>query len=267
MSNNHTNQYRILSVEDFLAEVNRGRITNLTAIRKFGAGLAATAGFSGVWDGDGTAYPFVASGSADYVHFSGTVAADDNNAGIGARKIHIFGVNENWEYKDEVVELSGTALQYSINKYARIFRAYTIEVGSFGVNSGTINMQLSGTSTILATVKAGNSQTLMAWFPVAAGYKAEIITAGASLISDNNAQIKTCEFEIRTRTHSIVGGLEVFHGARIRDYIGLKDSAISENFTFSIIVPERTDIYILAKANAASTKTTANPADVLTKVD
>lgn len=257
MINKHGNRYNIISVESYFAEVIRGRIKGHSGIGKFGAGISATGGgFSGVWDVDGTMYPFPASGSADLVHFSGTVA-EDHMSGVAARKIRIFGVDENWNYVDEIVEMSGVALQYSVNKYARVYRAFTTEVGSLDTNSGTISIQLSGTSTTLARIKSGNGQTLMAWFPIAKGYEGELISASVSVIADNNSAAKASKFNLMVRSHSIVAGSEVFHGAIVKGILGVKDSVYDRGFTFPLPLEERSEVYILSNAVGASTFVTA----------
>lgn len=118
-----------------------------------------------VWDGTG-AYPWPSANATTTVVSS---SGDDAEAGTGAQRIAVYGISidsgtGDWvEYREEVT-LDGVTPVSLSRDYFRIYRAHTIQVGSGGQNAGNIDVKHG--ATVLARIRTGLGQTLMAIYTV-----------------------------------------------------------------------------------------------------
>lgn len=97
-----------------------------------------------------------------------STSTNDDVAGTGARKIFVEGLDANWEIINETVIMDGTNPVDLTKLYLRVHRAYVTEVGSLGVNEGTITIRLDNAGVTQAEIPASKGQTLLANYTVPA---------------------------------------------------------------------------------------------------
>lgn len=182
--------------KDFSISVARGEVRGYAGTHKFGynSDVDTTSTPEDVWD-NGGAYPgFIAA--ADTVKVQSTSTADDGDpAGTGAQKVKVFGVDSTWALQEEEVTLNGTSTVNLASQYLRVFRMYVTDVGSGGVNAGTIILTDSS-SNRLAQIGAGNGQTLMAIYTVPLGCTGYITQIDTSIGKQTSAY---AEWDLQSR--------------------------------------------------------------------
>jgi len=119
----------------------------------------------------------------DYIDVSSS-SINDTDGGTGANSVVIQGVNEALEPIAERVDLNGTTVATTVNKFYRINRAEVTLSGALAGNEGVITFS-DGTGT-LAIIPATKSGTLKASYTVPAGY--------------DNAYIRHVHVRLRSRT-------------------------------------------------------------------
>ena len=118
---------------------------------------------------------------------------------------------------------------FSTNVFSRIFRAYVTD----GVtNVGQINIQKDGTSTDVAIISAGLSQTLMAIYTIPAGYTGYIYkgTCSAQAGADGTGNMFVRYF-----------GEDAFRVGHSFEVSGAGGQYMYD-FSFPIPIPEKSDI-------------------------
>lgn len=126
------------------------------------------------WGGEYT-FPAAAIAAADIDIVS---SSDEDGAGTetGASAVKLIGLDTNWMWQEEVIELNGTTDVHPVNDYLRFNRLAIVGgVGSEGSNVGTITLD-DGT-TQYAGIGAGGGIGHFGVFTVPADYK------GANLVS------------------------------------------------------------------------------------
>ena len=155
---------------DYGLEVQKGNVPKTTFINKFGRN-AATATGDAIW-APSTAYTEPVTCELANVTSS---SASDAAAGIGARTIHITGINELYNIVSETVTLNGVANVSTVNKYCNIHRAYVLTAGTSETAVGTITITSTAAGTpVIASIAIGYNQTQSSVYMVPTGYKAYI---------------------------------------------------------------------------------------------
>lgn len=155
--------------EDFGLEVARDNVPGMSSINKFGRNIEIDSGVTAdIWDGGHT----LASGGVSLLWVAPTQArvhdivsssASDDDGGVGARTIRIYGLTS-WDTKEvsEVITLNGTSNVATTKSYVIIHRMEVLTKGGTDVNVGIIKATAQTDSTITAQIQAGNGQTEMA---------------------------------------------------------------------------------------------------------
>ena len=85
-----------------------------------------------------------------------STSANDTVAGTGARKITIYGLDNNWNPISELINMNGQTKVVSTKQFLRINQLVVEETGTLGYNAGDIFVSIS-----LDTFTAGVPQTIV----------------------------------------------------------------------------------------------------------
>lgn len=121
--------------------IEKNILGNITTNNKFGSNqLVGT-----------TFIPISAGGLLDTRQIATTIEAIGSNVndtllGLGARKIIVQGLNNNFDEIEEEINMNGTTVTTATtNSFIRVYRAWVSEVGTYGgANYNDINIRISG---------------------------------------------------------------------------------------------------------------------------
>ena len=202
---------------------------------KFGANADIGTASETVWDGGGL-YPWPAAAVTTTI-----VSTDvkDTSDGVGARTVHVYGLDSDYKKIDEEVTLNGTSAVTLTNDYLRCFRMKVLTAGSENDNAGSL--QVKHSTTVIAQISAGYNQTLMAVYTVPAG------SSTAFLINwrANVGKLKDAELGLWVREY---GG--VF---QVKDLAQVYQAAYIHHYPIAMKISEKADIEIRAISENAST--------------
>lgn len=246
--------YKNAKSDNTYFEIAKRNVPTHFSINKFGENPSVAGTLETIWDKSTIyAYPAIA---ANFTLSSGS--ATDTILGTGARKVKVFGLNENYVSISEEVELSGQTGVFTEKKYIRMFRVVVTEAGSGGTAVGII---YAGTGTVATGIPAiihaqiviGNNQTLMCVYTVPAGYTGYITTIAAAAGTGKDATLSLVTREF---------GTNVFN---IKRKIILIANSVVRAFEIPFMIAEKTDIEIRAISVAAGAPVTASFDMILVK--
>ena len=137
-----------ITPDDFGAGVALGHHRGWQGIRRFGMN-AAVSGTMEVWPlGTIRTLPTTVVSSS----------TSDTSAGIGARKVYVNGLGENWEEIGETVTMNGTTPVTLTQQYRRINRMYVVTAGSNQTNVGNISGIIGANTQEYIAAGEGQSQ-------------------------------------------------------------------------------------------------------------
>jgi hypothetical protein len=143
--------------------------------------------FENVWNVS-TAYTWTAPGSEETVSIVSDNAADDKDAGAGAQKIFIQGLDANFNEITETVELEGLTPVITVNEYLRINRATITQVGTYGAGAtGNVTGTGSSSAKTWFNILPTEAKTELGWYTVPARKRA--ILTWSMLSSGSNQEI------------------------------------------------------------------------------
>lgn len=208
--------------------VQKGLIENYSGIQKFGLNTAVGSTFETIWDGNNT-YTYPSSAGTATATSSDTVSDNDGT-------VEIQGLDSNYDLATETLTIGGAAGSTS---FIRVFRAVMKTANTGTANVGTISITVS--STTVAQIRPEYGQTLMCVYTVPRKYNAYLmqIDIGSS---------KDLENEIRFITKEISNG-NVWN---TKSFITTRGGFMEKNYAVPVVIPEKTDIELIAKASATS---------------
>jgi len=208
--------------------VQKGLVENYSGINKFGLNTAVGTSFETIWDGNNT-YTYPSSAGTATATSSDT--ASDNTG-----TVEIQGLDSNYDLATETLTIGGSAGSTS---FIRVFRALLKTANTGTSNVGTISITVS--STTVAQIRPTYGQTLMCVYTVPRKHNAYLmqLDVGSS---------KDLENEVRLITKEISNG-DVFN---TKAFITTRGGFIEKNYAVPVIIPEKTDIELIAKASATS---------------
>ena len=207
--------------------VQKGLVNNFSGVHKFGLNTAVGTSFETIWDGNNT-YTYPSS--------SGTATATSSDTDDNTGTVEIQGLDSNYDLATETITIGGSAGSTS---FIRVFRAVLKTANTGTSNVGTITITVS--STTVAQIRAGYGQTLMCIYTVPRKHNAYLmqLDVGSS---------KDLENEIRFITKEIDNG-NVFN---TKAFITTRGGFVEKNYAVPVVIPEKTDIELIAKASATS---------------
>jgi hypothetical protein len=127
-------------------------------------------------------------------------AEDDGITGLGARKIRVFGLDDDYNSITEDISILGNSTVYSTQQFRRVFESHVLETGTFhGSNYNNIDVGVSGSGLVLSRI-AGDGGTIdtsdygvatsqQSTYTVPAGKTAYITKIGVSIDTNKTADI------------------------------------------------------------------------------
>ena len=208
--------------------VQNGLVQNYSGIQKIGLNTAVGSSFETICDGNNT-YTYPSS--------SGTATATSSDtASDNTGTVEIQGLDSNYDLATETLTIGGSAGSTS---FTRVFRAVMKTANTGTANVGTISITVS--STTVAQIRPDYGQTLMCVYTVPRKYNAYLmqIDIGSS---------KDLENEVRFITKEISNG-NVWN---TKSFITTRGGFMEKNYAVPVVIPEKTDIELIAKASATS---------------
>ena len=208
--------------------VQKGLVTNFSGVHKFGLNTAVGTSFETIWDGNNT-YTYPSSAGTATVTSSDT--ASDNTG-----TVEIQGLDSNYDLATETLTIGGSA---STTSFIRVFRAIMKTANTGTSNVGTLTVTVS--STTVAQIRPTYGQTLMAIYTIPRKYNGYILQLDIGSSKD-------LENEIRLITKEIDNG-NVFN---TKSFITTRGGFMEKNYIVPVVLTEKTDIELIAKASATS---------------
>jgi hypothetical protein len=223
------------AIKDFFFEVAKGSVTGHESIVRNAHNDDVKSVEEDIWHVGGT---YIFPASADTVE----IVSDDVNdtlLGSGARTFFIEGLDINYDYISETVNLNGTTPVTTVNSYLRVWGGRVVTAGGTTSNAG----ELLGTHTTsgdsLIGIGPNVGITKLSMFTVPAGQTAYIVSIVAST---NKAQ--GIQFRIKTRELG-----ETFNNIFLFESSGQPVVAERRSPTS---IPEKTDLVISALTQTGS---------------
>jgi hypothetical protein len=240
-------------LNDATLDFSRGLHAHQDSVHKYGLNEGVPNGsFADVWSYGPTQATYPWPGAAETVRIKAGGSASDTSAGIGARSITIFGLDENWNEAQETIATFGAlASDPTQTTFIRVFRVRVVTVGTLNIsNVGTILIENTGALDVLAEIRPGFGSTEMTHFTVPAENTAYIARVDAQVVAGTSK-----DADIRFYTRQNLGtGLSAPFGPNIvvDQWNGLAGFAVAEYSAYREF-PGMTDIWFRAQGTGATT--------------
>lgn len=197
-------------------------------VQKFGYNSSVGSTFETIWDGGGV---YAYAGTPGTAAVTSTDTGSDNGG-----TVQVFGLDGSYNLVDETLTIGGGA---GTQTFSRVFRAILKTANTGNSNVGTLTVTVD--STAVAQIQPTYGQTLMAVYTVPAGYKAYMIQMDVGSSKD-------LENEVKLRTKEIANG-NVWN---TKSFISTRGGFTEKSFRLPLVINEKTDIEVFAKASATS---------------
>jgi len=228
-------------------DIARAAERDYTFEHKFGSNPNLTSGSQSIWC-QGGLYPWAAlDGVAQTLYIKSTSASDTST-------LEVLGLDDNWELQTDTITMTGLTAVTTNVPFKRIYRMI---YDSGATNVGVITTHtVSGTGTVVAHIRAGVGQTLMAVYTIPAGYNGYLCkyTAGIGKGGDSN-------FRIYVRDNHY--GSSSFN---IKSDINLYETTVSQDYTVPLRFIQKTDIDFRALTTGNNFSATASFDLILDKI-
>ena len=154
-----------------------GQLAGYSSVEKFGRNPNVATNIETVWEHGGI-YEYLTTASQLFIY---SASSDDGVGQIGAIKVTVQGLDENYNIISEELTVNGAG---STLTFFRVYRAFITDAGSSGYNKGhlIISSQSNGAGIVLADIGGdgtgvnfvGYGQTMLALYTVPAGKTAYV---------------------------------------------------------------------------------------------
>ena len=154
-----------------------GQLAGYSSVEKFGRNPNVATNIETVWEHGGI-YEYLTTASQIFIY---SASSDDGVGQIGAIKVTVQGLDENYNIISEELTVNGAG---STLTFFRVYRAFITDAGSSGYNKGhlIISSQSNGAGIVLADIGGdgtgvnfvGYGQTMLALYTVPAGKTAYV---------------------------------------------------------------------------------------------
>ena len=213
---------------DFGISAQKGLVDNFSAVGQFGYNSDVSTSFETITSVGGI-YVYPTAASTATVTSSNT--ASDNNG-----TVLVSGLDENYNLASETITIGGAA---STTTFIRVFNARMLTANTGDANVGTITITVD--SKTVASIPVGYGSNLSCIYTVPANKRAWIVSASVGMS-------KQKELESKIMVKKINNG-------NVWNTVGYQSSfsvPVYRKFEIPILVEEKTDIEIRAKADATS---------------
>lgn len=222
-----------------------GRTAGSTVIQQFGTNPSISTTEEDIWDLGG-AYPWPEAAETVRVAAGGDVA--DTAAGVGARKIKVFGLDETFALVEEEITLAGVSASAATTiTFFRVYRAEVTEAGAYtGANTADILVENTVSLDTIICIQAGMGMSQSSMYTIPAGKEAVIINISTN-VSANKPSI------IKMKKRSNIDLVSAPFGAlvTILQYSSLQGPVTPSIDAFEVI-PEKTDIWFTGQADTGT---------------
>jgi len=217
--------------EDFGLQLARGQVAGHSVIQVFGYNPDVDTSEESVWPDGGTVpHPTVAS-----VLKVSSSNASDTSAGVGARTVHIAGLDSDYNVVSETVTLNGQTAVNTTHSYLYVNSLYVASVGSSGENVGNINV---GTGNVTSGVPAvlydmiasGYNNRTTGHYCVPAGYTGYMVY-GVISTGQTSGSTSVTAFLKQHGQDGVV---------RVGAVATLNNGSVEYNFSPALMIPEKT---------------------------
>lgn len=209
-------------ISDLGLQIVTGREHNYTYEHKFGSNPALVNGSQSIWTKGGL-YPWDAWNTAGTLSVVSTSASDTST-------LEIKGLDENWDFQDEVITMTGTTPAVTTKNWKRVYR---MRYNHTGTNVGDIEASIAGQ--VVAHIEAGKGQTLMAVYTVPRLYKCYGLQITYGIGKGGDAR-----FDLMVRDNFRESGF------RIQGEVNLYQNTFTQTYAMPVEVPQMADIDVRA---------------------
>jgi len=227
-----TDRFGNLMTSSFLIGVAKGEFPGLSVVHKFGRNSDVDTGTDPetIWEADGLK---VWQTTAQTIDVVSTSVLDTDISGIGLHEIVIEGVDGNYAFVRDTVDLNGVLTTTSTQTFLNVYRVYGVAAGSAGDNAGTVSGEYSTTNDPAFGILPGFNQSQLAFYTTAEGETAEIL------------QVKVLPFKQANAAFEVNMYIREFGGLfRLRETFGGHSQSAGGVYPFPIPfrIPEKSDI-------------------------
>lgn len=242
-----------LGDQEFLTEVQQGKVTGYSMIHKYGRNGAVP---DGTWEFINrlgfTDWPLSA---ATTVRIKAGGNAADTAAGAGAREVTVQGIDDSFNEVSEAIATAGAgASAATTTSFWRIHRAWVSAIGTYGAaNTGAVTIENSGGGTDLVEIGgAGKGQTQFTAWTVPIAKTAYWI--GAHITVDTN---KSANVRVYTRA-DMDDTVAPMKAKRLRSFFAVKGDFRYSPKGPEFAMPAKTDFWFEASGDGAVCAVTVN---------
>jgi hypothetical protein len=255
-SNVTINRDQVLITEDFLLQVARGNIEGAYLVHKFGANDNVATSLSPIASSGNYQTPTTAQ-SLEILSSN----ANDNNAGTGARKVKIIGLNSSGNEVSVSVSLNGLTAVAVPQTFLRVYRMFVEESGTYATQTtpsqaGVITLRASGGGVTWADIENirgfGASQTEIAAYSIPKGFSCYLLSKTFSVNSIKKASVFFFQRQNITNTVAPYSAMRL-----VQKHIGV--TGVQQILSRGTInkFPELTDIGLMASTDLGTAEVSA----------
>lgn len=193
---------------------------------------------------DGTSdYSFPTTAEAVRIKSGGN--ANDTVSGSGARRLRICGLNASWEHVEEEIETNGAlASQPTATSWARVFCAEVISSGAYGGNSAGNIVIEAVSGRVECFIRPSENQSYKSLYTVPVGKTCYLKSLTSSVPSD-----KLGYADLYCRQQADKGSAPYAPVISCVKWQCQGTANASDEIRYAVAFPEKTDIWISARAN------------------
>lgn len=178
--------------------------------------------------------------------------ANDTLLGSGARKVTVFGLDANFDEIQEEVDMDGTNIVSTIQKFIRVFNVEVTDSGGSGENEGSIT--ISDGSNNFGKILPGFNRSFNGHFTIPNDHNGYITMLDGSIgPSLGSLGVKEAELYLRIRKPN-----EQFIPEKVLYLTTRGSSNWQKNFKEPLFLEPRTDIIISARSNDHNVRMNSN---------
>lgn len=199
--------YNLAKSDNLFFEIAKGNIPNHFSVVKFGENPVVGTSEVTVWDGLTLYNGYLETPSKL------TITSDDSAdifGGTGAQIVRVSGLDLNYNYVSENINMNGLDGTITENVYSRSFRL-SVELSGSGataagdIYAGTGTITLGVPDNVHSRIRAGNNKTLMSLITVPSGYTGYIVNIDGSVGSGKDAKISLVTRKFESNTWAVQG--------------------------------------------------------------
>jgi len=232
------NKKRTIS-DDFFIAVQRGFIPGATAIIQAGENLSVPVSGEDIWNNPDNVSIYPSPTAAVILNIDST-SVNDTLLGTGANTMEVFGLDDLFNFQNEIVNLNGLTTVNTTNQYRSIFLMIIRSAGILGENDGTIIARNQSNGDALAAINPSDNESLMTMFTIPSNKTGLLIRVWLGSGESNRAP----RISLKIKPFG-----QVFQ-TKIR--ISASAGHVDHQFKIPLILTEKSDIKIFGQAATGS---------------